>query len=712
MKRNIYLEDLPLDEAWRRFAAALQSASLWQPLGTETIPLTQALGRVTAEPVWARISAPHYHASAMDGYALRARDTHEATETNPLQLTLAEAWEDIAPGVRPAQAVNTGAPLPIWADTVVMIEHTQKIGASAIEIRASLAPWTHVRPLGEDMVATELVLPANHKLRPVDLGALAGSGHAMVTVYTRPRVAIIPTGSELVSVEAVSREQLTVNSEQSPVSSLSVSHSPDSALSTHHSALSPGQIIEFNSLVLAGQVEQWGGIPTRWPIVPDEWEKIVAAVKDAAASHDLILVNAGSSAGSKDYTAHVVQELGQLLVHGVAVRPGHPVILGMIERRGDAGTRREGDAATRRHGESVAYSPTRPLAHSLPIIGVPGYPVSAALTGEIFVEPLLARWQGQPAYEPPTLPATLTRKVVSHTGDDDFVRVAVGKVGEKVLATPISRGAGVITSLVRADGIVRIPRFSEGEEAGAQVTVHLYRTVPEIERTILCIGSHDLTLDLMAQFLAERGRRLSSANVGSLGGLVALRRGEAHLAGSHLLDPATGEYNVSYIHRYLPGQKVMLITLVGREQGWIIPPGNPKGIKGWEDSARPDIRLVNRQRGAGTRVLLDYELGQRGIVPEMVTGYEREEYTHLAVAAAISSGTADMGLGVVAAARALQLDFVPLAQERYDLVIPAEHGEGDLLRPLLDLLHDGTFRQAVAQLPGYDVSVMGNRHAL
>jgi len=627
-------------------------------------------------------------------------------------LTLAEAWEDIAPGVRPAQAVNTGAPLPIWADTVVMIEHTQKIGESAIEIRASLAPWTHVRPLGEDMVATELVLPANHKLRPVDLGALAGSGHAMVTVYTRPRVAIIPTGSELISVEVVSSEQFEGNSEElrgtqrnlgelaySPTRPLAHSLPQHSALSTQYSPLSPGQIIEFNSLVLAAQVEQWGGLPTRWPIVPDELEQILAAVRNAATSHDLILVNAGSSAGSKDYTAYVVQELGQLLVHGVAVRPGHPVILGIIGERGEGGTRR--------HGEEVAHSPTRPLAPSLPIIGVPGYPVSAALTGEIFVEPLLARWQGQPAYEPPTLQATITRKVVSHTGDDDFVRVAVGKVGEKVLATPISRGAGVITSLVRADGIVRIPRFSEGAEAGAQVTVHLYRTLPEIERTILSIGSHDLTLDLMAQFLAERGRRLSSANVGSLGGLIALRRGEAHLAGSHLLDPATGEYNVSYIHRYLPGQKVMLITLVGREQGWIIPPGNPKGIKGWEDAARPDIRLVNRQRGAGTRVLLDYELGKRGIVPEQVVGYEREEYTHLAVAAAISSCTADMGLGVVAAARALQLDFVPLAQERYDLVIPAEYGEGALLRPLLDLLHDAAFQKAVAVMPGYDVSQMG-----
>jgi putative molybdopterin biosynthesis protein len=343
-----------------------------------------------------------------------------------------------------------------------------------------------------------------------------------------------------------------------------------------------------------------------------------------------------------------------------------------------------------------------------PIIGVPGYPVSAALTGEIFIEPVLARWLGQRPYEPPTIQATLTRKIASHTGDDDYVRVAVGQVGDKVMATPISRGAGVITSLVRADGIVRIPRFSEGEDMGTAVTVHLYRSPAEIARTILTIGSHDLTLDLLAQFLAERGdRRLASAHVGSLSGLVALRRGEAHLAGSHLLDEATGEYNASYVKRYLPDQDVVLVALVGREQGWIVPPGNLKGLSGWADAANPDVRIVNRQRGAGTRVLLDYELGKLDIPPEQVRGYDREEYTHLAVAAAVASGTADAGLGIRAAARALHLDFVPLAQERYELVIPRAHYKSELLRPLLDLLHDDEFKTAVATLPGYDVSIMG-----
>jgi putative molybdopterin biosynthesis protein len=644
--RSIYLEDIPLDEAWTALRDALVALDRWRPLGVEIVSLARANGRVTAEAVWARLSSPNYHASAMDGYALRAADTVGATETAPLTFVLGEAGE-----WPQAQPVNTGHPLPPWANAVVMIENVQNVtlpdGRAGIEIRASVPPWHHVRPMGEDMVATELVLPANHRLRPVDLGALAGSGHGAVAVYRPPRVAVIPTGSELVPVETAD--------------------------------VRPGQIIEYNSLVLAAQVEDWGGVATRYPIVPDNVEAIRDVVAEAATAHDLVLLNAGSSAGSEDYTAHVVQSLGRLLVHGVAVRPGHPVILGLIGAPG------------------------------VPIIGVPGYPVSAALTGEIFVEPLLARWQGQPPAHPPTLEGTLTRKIVSHTGDDDFVRVAVGRVGETTTVTPISRGAGVITSLVRADGIVRIPRFSEGADAGSRVTVHLYRSPHEIDRTIVAIGSHDLALDLLGQFLAERhdGLRLSSANVGSLGGLVALRRGEAHLAGSHLLDPETGAYNLSYVRRYLPDMEVMLVTLVGREQGWIVRPGNPKRMAGWADAARPDIAIANRQRGAGTRVLLDYELGRAGIDPAQVQGYEREEYTHLAVAAAVASGAVDAGLGINAAARALGLDFVPLAREQYELIIPRIHAESPLLRPLLDMLHDDAFRAAVDALPGYDVSGMG-----
>jgi putative molybdopterin biosynthesis protein len=305
--------------------------------------------------------------------------------------------------------------------------------------------------------------------------------------------------------------------------------------------------------------------------------------------------------------------------------------------------------------------------------------------------------------------ATMTRKVQSPLGDDEFMRVAVGKVGNRVVAAPLSRGAGVITSLVRADGIVRIPRFSEGVHAGEEVTVELYRDPAKIDHSIVTIGSHDLVLDLLAQFLAERvpGMRLTSANAGSLGGMVALRRGEAHLAGSHLLHPASGEYNVAYVEQYLPGRSVVLVTLTRREQGLIIATGNPKNIQGLADLQRSEIHYVNRQRGAGTRVLLDYRLGEIGIDPAAVQGYDREEVTHLAVAAAVASGVADCGLGIRAAARALELDFVPVEWERYDLVIPREHFVDPLLQPLLDLLTDAAFRRAVDELPGYDSAPMG-----
>jgi len=650
---SVYLYDIPLPEAQARLRQALREADLWRVLEAETIPLDEhALGRVTAEPIWAKLSSPHYHASAMDGFAVRAVSTNGALPARPVTLQIGAE----------AEYVDTGDPLPDWANSVIPIENVESLdelgtitGAirdpASIRIRAAVAPWSHVRPLGEDIVATQLVLPAGHVLKPVDLGAIAASGHQQIKIARKPRVAILPTGTELVPIG---------------------------------SDLKAGDILEYNSLVLAAQVQSMGGEPVRYPITKDDFDLICERVQDAAQMHDLVLLNAGSSAGAEDFSAQVVHKLGTLLVHGVAVRPGHPVILGMVNRRSGA-------------------TP----ATKIPIIGVPGYPVSAAITMDIFVEPLIATWLGRRPRELPTETATLTRKIVSPPGDDDFVRVAVGKVGDKLLAAPLARGAGVITSLVQADGLALIPRGAQGIEAGEKVQVSLYRSRNEIERTIFCIGSHDLTLDLMSQFLAEHGRRLASANVGSQGGLIALRRGEAHLAGSHLLNPETGEYNISYIRQYMPDIPVKVVALVGRDQGLLIRRGNPKAIQSLKDLTRPEVQFVNRQRGAGTRVLLDYHLNLMTIKPGQIAGYSQEEYTHLGVAAAIASGRADCGLGIAAAAQALDLEFVPLFQERYDLVIPKQFAEADLLAPLFELFTNYRFRDAVAQLPGYDVSVMG-----
>lgn len=634
-ERNFYLEDIPLEEARQRLEIALREIGHWESLSGEMVALINALGRITAEPVWAKRSSPHYHAAAMDGYAVYATDTLNATETRPITLNLDTQ----------AIAVNTGDPLPITANAVIMIENVQHINHNQIEIRAAVPPWQHVRMVGEDIVSSELVLPINHRIRPVDLGAIAGCGHHEVNVRRQPNVIIIPTGSELVSAEEIPKS---------------------------------GQITEYNSLVLRGQILEAGGQATITKIIPDDLSQLQIALQNAISINpDLILILSGSSAGSKDFTAALLQNSGELLVHGVAVRPGHPVIIGIV--------------------------------NNIPVIGVPGYPVSAALTGELFIQPLIAQWLGTSSNikNRQHVQASMTRKLLSPTGDDDFVRVTLAQVGDRLLAAPLSRGAGIITSLVRADGLAHIPRFSEGVDMGKPVDVILYRSLDEIQRTIMAFGSHDPMLDLLGQFLATRhpDYRLTSANVGSIGGLIALRRQESHIAGTHLLDPDTGNYNIPYIQQYLKNESIKLITFAHREQGLLVAKDNPHQIKSIADLIR--IRYVNRQRGAGTRVLLDYELEKIGINADTIEGYQREEYTHLGVAAAIASGTADCGLAVRNAAIAMNLDFISVGWERYDLVIPSVYLELEGVQYLVSILQNPEFHAQLKSQPGYDTRETG-----
>jgi putative molybdopterin biosynthesis protein len=572
----------------------------------------------------------------MDGIAVRAADTIGASETTPVRLQ-ADGYA----------VVDTGDALPGDRDAVVMREQVRYDGGTA-ELRAAAVPYQHVRTIGEDVSAAELLLPEGHRLRPVDIAAAAAAGATELRVRRRPVVAVLPTGDEV-----------------RPIGSETAA----------------GEVLDTNSLMLAAQATEAGCEAIRLDIQPDDPERIAAAVRSAAERADLVLVLAGSSAGRDDYTASVVERIGTLAVHGVAVRPGHPVVLG--------------------------------AADGTPLLGVPGYPVSAALTFEIFAAPLLASLEGAAAPERPRARARLARKLASVMGMDDWVRVRLGRVGGSIVATPLPRGAGVLTSLVRADGLLVVPSTLEGHHAGEEVDVALLRPLGEIERTIVALGSHDLVLDLAASRLraADPAVSLASSNVGSLGGLVALRDGLCHIAGSHLLDPATGDYTLPYVERVLGGRDVAVIRLVHREQGLIVARGNPLGLRDLEDVARDGVRYVNRQRGAGTRVLLDHELSERDIESSAIGGYEREEHTHLAVAAAVAAGRADCGLGVLAAARAFDLDFVPLRREPYDLVMAAETVDDPLLAPLWTLLADDAFRAAVQDLGGYSTEETGRRVA-
>jgi putative molybdopterin biosynthesis protein len=346
------------------------------------------------------------------------------------------------------------------------------------------------------------------------------------------------------------------------------------------------------------------------------------------------------------------------------------------------------------------------------VLGAPGYPVSAALTFDIFAAPLLAALEGAALRERPRARARLARKLASTLGMDDWVRVRLGRVGDGLVATPLPRGAGVLTSLVRADGLLVVPAGLEGHHPGELVDIELLRGVGEIDRTIVAVGSHDLVLDLAASALRAADPRvtLASSNVGSLGGLVALRDGLCHVAGSHLLDPESGEYTLPYVDRVLQDRDVAVVRLVHREQGLIVAEGNPLAIGGLDDLVgRGGLRYVNRQRGAGTRVLLDAELRARGSDAAAISGYEREEHTHLAVAAAIAAGRADCGLGVRAAARAFGLGFVPVTREPYDLVVAPDALEDPKLEPLWALMGEPEFRAAVEALGGYDAAEMGRR---
>lgn len=627
---------LQAQEGWRK---RLKVAGFFDRLPVETIAVDDALGRVTAQSVYARQSAPHYNSAAMDGIAVRASDTFGAQESAPVWLQLQATSMPFVVGC--CYGVDTGDVMPPGTNAVIMIEDVHFDGEQA-EIIAAAAPWQHVRIIGEDIVANELVVPEHQAISPVDIAALLAAGLETISVLAKPRVAVIPTGDEIV---ATYRE------------------------------LKPGAILDVNSHMLAAAVRDWRGEATRCPIVRDDPAALEQAVGEALAANDIVVVNAGTSAGTEDFTATVLGRLGEVLTHGVAIKPGKPVVLAICQ--------------------------------SKPVIGLPGYPVSAMLTAELFLRDILLERQKLPVLDPWQVDATVVRQVPSAVGVEEYVRVSVGNVQGKLVAAPLNRGAGMISSLTRAQGILSIPEGGSGLNAGAVAPVRLLRQ-SRPEHNLLAVGSHDLALELLGVHLRRRrgNLSLSCANVGSMGGILAIRNNEAHLAGIHLLDPATGRYNVAEVEKYLPNVAWRLIHLAMRQQGLLVAPGNPRQIQGLACLTRPDLTFINRQRGSGTRMLLDYQLACLKMDARRINGYEKEVGTHMTVAASIASGTVDAGMGVQAAAQALGLDFLPVAAEQYDLLMNfAPHD--DRMALIIQVLQSAEFRQEVEALGGYDLSNAG-----
>jgi putative molybdopterin biosynthesis protein len=635
-KRNVYLKMKTLQEA-REIVGT--SFSTEDSLAAEKIPVPHAVGRVLADPVYARVSAPHFNAAAMDGLAVLSESTFGASEAATKKLKIGHE----------AIYVNTGHVMPPDTDAVIMIEHVNVIDDDHIEIDRPVFPWQNVRKVGEDIVATELLFPQNHVVTPYCIGALLTGGIFEVSVKKKPKILIIPTGSELVDWRTQPLD-----------------------------AVQPGQVLETNSYMLGSLVEKFGGAYARHDMLVDDPETIKRVVKEAInEDFQMILVLGGSSAGSEDYAKSVILDLGQVLVHGVTIMPGKPVVIGSVKNK--------------------------------PVFGIPGYPVSAIIAFEQFVRPLLNQMLGQPDPSVQTITVEPTRKIASKLGVEEFLRVKLGRVGDRIVATPLPRGAGCITSITEADGIIRIPNHVEGLKDNESATAELLRPDSSVEHTIVIVGSHDNSLDILADRIKGRHSHLtiSSSHVGSMGGLMAVKRGACHVAGSHLLDTEDGSYNISYIKRLLAGIDVRLINLVFRDQGLIVRRNNPKKIRGIEDLARQDVSFINRQAGSGTRILLDYRLNQMGINPADIIGYQHEEFTHMAIAVAVLSGTVDTGLGIYAAARALKLDFVPVVTEQYDLIIPQAYFESENIQLMLSTINSQEFKRRVEKLGGYSTEKTG-----
>lgn len=628
--RRVFMQTLSLGEAETRWRQCLGSGED-RLTPAERVSTSEALHRVTAEPVFAAVSSPHYDAAAMDGIAVRAEDTFGARETNPVRLTIR----------RDAVFVNTGDPLPEGFDAVVKAEDLQQHDDGTVSVVAAVPPFQYVRTVGENVAATEMIVARGVCLRPEDLGALLSAKVTTVPVRRRPRVGIIPTGSEVVEPSA---------------------------------ELRPGDVIESNSRMVSAWLHQLGAAPVRIEIVKDDPELLAAALAAQVREQDMVLVHAGAAGGTKDFTAEVVARLGEVVVHGVEIKPGKPVLLGLIEGK--------------------------------PVVNLPGYPVSTFVAFDLFVKPVICAMLGTEVPERPRLRARVARKMPSAVGVEEMVFVRLGRIGSGYVCRRSAKGASALVSLAQSDGLLRLPALSEGVEAGQEVVVELLRSQAQVDGALVAIGSHDLSLDLLSDLLSTRcpGRRVACVHVGSAAGLAALRSRETHVAGTHLLDAETGDYNVRFVRDLLPEEPVALVTVADREQGLMVPRGNPKALRSVEDLARSDVSIVNRQRGAGTRILLDYELERHGVARETVRGYGRELYTHLAVASAVAAGSADVALGILAAARAMNLDFIPVTTERYELAMLAETMEDERVALALEVLSSDAFKSRLSELGGYDVS--------
>lgn len=620
--RNIYIDNIDLKNALDKY---LSSISL--NLKTETISVLDSVNRITSKPIFANLCSPTYPASAMDGIFIFSEKIKDATELTPVYLNETDF-----------KYVNTGNPLDFkFGDCVIMIEELIDLGNGQFKLIKNAKSWQHIRPIGEDIVAGDMLVKSNHKISPQDLSSIITAGIKEIEVYQKPLVGIIPTGDEVIDIF---KEEFKENS-----------------------------VIDCNSYVFSALIKEWGGIPKIEDKLNDSYNEMKSKISKLSKIYDILIINAGSSAGSKDYTKEVIKEIGEVVIHGVAIKPGKPTILGKV--------------------------------NNTPTIGIPGYPVSAYLAMDIFLKPLLENMTHLKNNDI-FVEAKLGKSIVSSLKFKELVRVTLHFSENNYIAMPLARGAGITTSLSKADGILEIPRELEGFNAGETVKVRLLKPLNEIEENLISIGSHDIVMDLISDSI-----NLCSTHVGSFGGLLAIKAGNAHIAPIHMLHPETGEYNISYIKKYFPNKNMYLIKGIERIQGIIVEKGNPLNIKTLNDIFDKNIKFVNRQKGSGTRILLDYYIKKDNLNTDTLFGYDYEVNTHLDVAMAIKNKTATAGLGIMAAAKIADLDFIPISKEEYDFLVNPKLIEDYRISEFINLLKSESFKNSVSKLNGYTLNEPG-----
>lgn len=621
-KRNIYIDNIDVELALEKYFSEISF-----DFKSEKISVLDSVGRVTYKAVYANYCSPTYAASAMDGIFLFSEKIKEATEVTPVYLNENDF-----------KYVNTGNPLDLsLGDCVVMIEELIELEDGNFKIIKNAKPWQHIRPIGEDIVAGEMLIKSNHKILPQDLGALITGGIKEIEVYKKPMVAIIPTGDEVIDIF---KEEFKEKS-----------------------------VIDCNSYIFSAQIKEWGGIPHIQEKLKDNYNEMKKKLKELSKNYDVLVVNAGSSAGSKDYIKNVIEEIGEVIIHGVAIKPGKPTILGKINGK--------------------------------PVIGIPGYPVSAYLAMDIFMKPLLEKMTNIFNVEN-FIEGKLGKSIVSSLKHKELVRVTLHKNKDEYIVMPLARGAGITTSLSKADGILEISKSVEGIGLGERVKVRLLKPLKEIDNNLVSIGSHDIVMDLIGDSI-----KLCSTHVGSFGGILAIKQRNTDIAPIHMLDEESGEYNISFIKKYFPSEDMMLVKGVERIQGLIVQKGNPLNLKEIKDILEKNIKFVNRQRGSGTRILLDYWLKDENLDYINLKGYDYEVATHLDVAMAIKNGTAEAGLGIMEAAKIADLDFIPLAKEEYDFLINPEIKNSEKIKEFIKFLKSDFLKKKIESLDGYSLNKPG-----